>query len=415
MGKKRYLVYAGLFLVVAFNYVDRVALSIGGPAIAKEFGLDPIQMGYLFSSYVWTYLLLLIPCGLLTDKYGAKVVNSVGVTVWSAATLMSGFAVGFWSLIASRLLMGGAEGSTFPAGAKALRDWSPKKEFGLASTMLNSGCYAGPALGTLILGWVISVSSWRWAFFSAAVLGFVWLLGWMRWYRKPEEADWLDAEERALIINERDNAAGQEAAPGGLAKLLRSKSMIAIALVHGCAAYTQYVFLTWLPSYLAISKNLSIVKSGVFTALPYFIAAVASWGLAHWSDRMLEKRGGASTGARRTIIVVSMLSAAVVLFTPLIDNVAIILVLVTISLTGLATGMSLNIALTADLLKSPENAGKAISIQLTGGNILGTLGPIATGYIISATGRYDMAFVVSGVLLALGAIVAMVFTRSNIG
>jgi ACS family glucarate transporter-like MFS transporter len=415
MGKRRYLVYLGIFLLVAFNYVDRVALSVAAPAIAKELGLDPIQMGYLFSSYIWTYLLFLIPCGFLTDRYGAKLVNGVGVAVWSGATVLTGLAGSFAGLLGSRMLMGAAEASTYPAGGRALRDWAPRAEFGLAATMLNSGGYAGPAFGTLLLGWIVSISDWRWGFFTAGFIGFVWLIGWLVWYRGPEKATFISEEERAFILQERDTAAKSDSPSGGFGRLFRSRSMLAIALAQGCAVYTQIVFLTWLPSYLANVKGLSIMKSGLFTAFPYFLATALSWLLAHLSDRMLTAQGGGSTGRRRLMIVGSMLSAAIILGAPFVDSVPLILAMITISLTGLATGISLNIALTADLLQSPQDAGKAMAIQVSGGNIFGIIAPIATGYIISATGSYDLAFVAGGALLIVGAAVTFTLTRAPIG
>jgi hypothetical protein len=93
--------------------------------------------------------------------------------------------------------------------------------------------------------------------------------------------------------------------------------------------------------------------------------------LAHLSDRWLAAQGGGATGRRRSIIVIAMLSAAAVLLTPLIDNVYLILALITVSLTGLATGISLNIALTSDLLQHPQDSAKAMAIQVSGGNIFG--------------------------------------------
>ena len=415
MSKRRYLLYIGIFLLVVFNYVDRVALSVAAPAIAAEYGLNPVQIGYLFSAYLWTYVVCLIPCGFLTDRYGAKVVNGVGVLVWSGATILTGLASGFVGLLGSRMLMGAAEASTYPAGGRVLRDWAPRSEFGLAATMLNSGGYAGPAFGTLLLGWVVSVYGWRWGFFTAGLLGLVWLVGWLIWYRGPETATFIGDDERAFILRERDAGARSSGAADGFSALLRSRSMIAVAFTQGCAVYTQIVFLTWLPSYLANVKHMSIVKSGLFTAFPYFAATVLAWILAHLSDRALTAEGGSGTGRRRRIVVVSMLSAAVILAAPFIDSTPLILGLITISLTGLATGISLNIALAADLLRSPASAGKAMAIQITGGNIFGLIAPIATGYIIAATGSYDLAFVAGGVLLVTGAVITLTLTHAPIG
>jgi MFS family permease len=419
MSRRRYLLYIGIFLLVVFNYVDRVALSVAAPSLAAEYNLSPVEVGYLFSAYLWTYVVCLIPCGFLTDRYGAKVVNGVGVLVWSGATILTGLAAGFASLLGSRMLMGAAEASTYPAGGRVLRDWAPRSEFGLAATMLNSGGYAGPAFGTLLLGWVVSVHGWRWGFYTAGVLGLVWLVGWLVWYRGPETATFIDEDERALILRERDSGAKAQGSAQGSAEgfgvLLRSRSMIAVAVTQGCAVYTQIVFLTWLPSYLANVKHLSIVKSGLFTAFPYFAATLFAWLLAHLSDRALAAEGGSGTGRRRRIVVVSMLSAAVILAAPFIDSTPLILGLITISLTGLATGISLNIALAADLLPSPPIPGKAMAIQITGGNIFGLIAPIATGYIIAATGSYDLAFVAGGVLLVTGAVITLTLTHAPIG
>jgi MFS family permease len=419
MSRRRYLLYVGIFLLVVFNYVDRVALSVAAPSLAAEYSLSPVEVGYLFSAYLWTYVVCLIPCGFLTDRYGAKVVNGVGVLVWSGATILTGLAGGFASLLGSRMLMGAAEASTYPAGGRVLRDWAPRSEFGLAATMLNSGGYAGPAFGTLLLGWVVSVHGWRWGFYTAGVLGLLWLVGWLIWYRGPETATFIDEDERALILRERDSGTKAQGSAQGAAEgfggLLRSRSMIAVAVTQGCAVYTQIVFLTWLPSYLANVKHLSIVKSGLFTAFPYFAATLFAWLLAHLSDRALAAEGGSGTGRRRRIVVVSMLSAAVILAAPFIDSTPLILGLITISLTGLATGISLNIALAADLLRSPASAGKAMAIQITGGNIFGLIAPIATGYIIAATGSYDLAFVAGGVLLVTGAVITLTLTHAPIG
>ncbi len=413
MSRKRHLVYLSIFLLISFNYVDRVALSVAAPSLAKEFGLSPVELGFLFSSFVWTYLVCLVPMGILTDRYGAKRVNAVGVAVWSFATVITGFAWSYGTILAARLLMGGAEASSYPAGGRALREWTPRGEYGLASTMLNSGGYFGPALGTLVISWVVSLSDWRMGFVAAGLIGLVWLAGWLVWFRRPEEATFLDAAERRLILEGRDleQPSGE---PGGFGRLLRSRSMWAVATSQGCAVYTQILFLTWLPSYLATEKHLSIIRTGLFTALPYFIAVIGSWALAALSDRLL-RGGGSHAGQRRWMVVGAMVSAAVVLLAPLVDSVPLILLLITVSLTGLSTGISLNIALAGDLLRSPADAGKMMGVQISGGNVFGLLAPIVTGYVIAYTGSYNWAFTVGGLLLLAGAAITLTLTHTPIG
>ena len=139
-----------------------------------------------------------------------------------------------------------------------------------------------------------------------------------------------------------------------------------------------------------------------------------SWGLAHLSDKAL--RGtDTSSGKRRWMVCVAMLSASVVLLAPLVDSVFLILLLITLSLTGICTGLSLNIALGTDLLQSPADSGKAMGMQITGGNVFGLIAPITTGYIIAYTGSYNWAFIAGGILLLVGAAVTMTLTYSPIG
>jgi hypothetical protein len=61
MTKRRYWVYAGLFTLISINYMDRIALSVAAKPLSEEFGLSPIQLGYLLSSFLWTYVTIMIP------------------------------------------------------------------------------------------------------------------------------------------------------------------------------------------------------------------------------------------------------------------------------------------------------------------------------------------------------------------
>ena len=99
----------------------------------------------------------------------------------------------------------------------------------------------------------------------------------------------------------------------------------------------------------------------------------------------------------------------------MIGNIWLILVLVTVSLTGTSAATGLNAALLTDLLQSPVDAGKANGVLVVGGNIFGMLAPIVTGYVIAGTGSYDVAWVISGLLLVAGALISLTMTRRPIG
>jgi ACS family glucarate transporter-like MFS transporter len=405
-----------LFTLAMINYVDRVALSVASKPIADEFGLSPVVMGYLFSSFLWTYLLCLMPMGILVDKFGSKIVNAAGITVWSAATMLTGLAPSYVALIGTRLAMGVGEATTFPAGGRVVREWIPAGERGITNAIFMAGTQAGPAFGALIVAWIVSEIGWRGSFIAVGAIGFVWLAAWVIWYDIPERVRWLGEEERAKIVRERGAATEALVKRSGSKRvldLLRSRTMVGLALAEGCAVYTQYLFLTWLPSYLQTTRHLTILKTGMFTALPYAGAALLGIALGRVSDSILT-HDAVGQGRRRSMGVVMMLSSSVILLTPFVEQIWLMMVLFTLSLTGMATAISLNFSLVNDLLRNPEDSGKAMSILVVGGNSFGIIAPIVTGYVIQATGSYNWAFGIAGLLLVAGATILLTMTRSPI-
>jgi MFS family permease len=405
-----------LFTLAMINYVDRVALSVASKPLAEEFGLSKVAMGYLFSSFLWTYLLCLLPMGILVDRFGSKTLNAAGIALWSAATMLTGAAWSYASLIATRLAMGVGEATTFPAGGRVVREWIPVGERGITNAVFLAGTQAGPAVGALFVAWIVSRIGWRGSFVVVGAIGFVWLVAWLLWFDTPERARWLSEEERAKILRERDaetQALERRTSSTRVLDLLRTRTMWGLALAEGCAVYTQYLFLTWLPSYLQETRNLTIVKTGLFTAVPYAGAALLGIGLGRISDRILT-RDALGQGRRRSMGVVMMLSSAVILFTPFVESTWLMLALFTLSLTGMATAISLNFSLVNDLLRNPEDSGKAMAILIVGGNSFGIAAPIVTGHVIQLTGSYNWAFGIAGLLLVAGATILLTMTRTPI-
>ena len=144
-----------LFSLTLINYIDRTTLSFAIEPISREFGLSTVAKGYLFSSFLWTYTIFLIPMGMLVDRFGAKRVAGFGIGLWSLATACTGLASSFPTLLATRLLMGGGEATTNPAGARVIREWIPARERGVLNACFNSGASAGPAVCALAAGPII--------------------------------------------------------------------------------------------------------------------------------------------------------------------------------------------------------------------------------------------------------------------
>lgn len=413
---RRVWVVVFLFTLGVINYMDRVALSVAAQPIAREFNLTPVDLGFLFSSFLWTYLLCLLPVGALVDRFGPRKVNAGGIALWSLATIATGLAWSYVSLVGTRLAMGMGEATTFPAAARMIRQWIPARERGVVNAVFNNGAFAGPAFGAIFVGWLVSEWGWRTSFLIVGSIGFIWLAAWLIAYDLPERVGWITPEERDLILAERDGGAAAPpsvsfiGAPVGFLDLLGCRSQWGVALTQGCIVYTQYLFLTWLPTYLQQTKGITVLKAGLYTAIPYALAVLLSSLLGYFSDRMLAGQT-LRLGGRRTMIVAALLVSAVILLAPVVSDVWVILGLITITLTGLSTAGAMNFALLSDLLAEPAHVGKSMSIVVVGGNTFGISAPIVTGFVLSATGNFDWAFGIAGLLMVAGATIAMTMTR----
>lgn len=179
----------------------------------------------------------------------------------------------------------------------------------------------------------------------------------------------------------------------------------------GCNVYTQYLFLTWLPSYLQDVRHLTIAKSGLFTAIPYAVAVVLCIGIGKLSDQYLKKGSGVASGKRRNVIALTMLIASCILLIPFAKDISQLVIIFSLTLAGIASTTSLNFTLLNDMLPSSGDVGRAMAFVVVGGNIFGMLAPVVTGYVISATGSYNWAFGIAGGLLVTGALVILSMTR----
>ena len=417
MQKKRVWIYAFLFTLTLINYIDRVSLSVASKVLQEEFQISPIAMGYLFSSFVWLYFVALIPMGYLVGRFGPRKVNGYGIGVWSIATACTALATGFVSLLTCRLIMGMGEATTYPAGARVIREWMPLKERGMATAVFHSGSLVGPAVGAIGFGWLITAFGWRIAFLVAAALGFVWLAAWLKWYRHPSQTPWLSEAERAEICEDGSTGNADQQVPAdslGLRGLARSWSMWAIALSHGCAVYATYFFLTWLPTYLQAEKGLTVMSSGIYTAIPYLGAAVLAIVIGRISDTVVRPEL-ARSGQRRAVVASVLLASAVIFLVPVLSNTWAILFVITLSLASCGSAISLNLSLVNDLVRSEDDVGTAAGFITAVGNLFGLLAPIVTGYVVAGTGQFAPAFMVVGVLLVVGAMLSMFCTRRPIG
>ena len=229
-------------------------------------------------------------------------------------------------------------------------------------------------------------------------MGLLWLVPWLLSYRKPPPL----AATRA---------APAPTSASSVLDLLGLRSTWGLMLTQGCVVYTQYLLLSWLPSYLQTEKGLNVQNAGLFTAIPYAFSIGPALAVCHLSDRLA--KGRTHEGLRSRMVALMLLVSAVVLLTPFARSMWTITGLITVSLIGVSSAISMNFALASDLARSSRDVGKMTGITAFGGNAFGLVAPIVTGYVIAGTGSYTWAFVIAGALLGVGVVVALTLTRAG--
>jgi MFS family permease len=411
--KQRHLIYGLLFLVSVVTYFDRVVLALTLPVLSKDFGLGPVEQGYLLSSFLWVYVLLLVPAGVVLDWMGTRRLVAIAVTFWSLMTMASGITFNFTSMLATRILLGVGEAPAYPACVRAVREWAPLRERAWATSIFGAGANFGTAVSAVAITWVITVAGWRAAFIASGASGLVLVVAWLIFYDDPRKSRWLGNSERTLILAER-SPGGTDGSGLPVSQLIRYRAMWALVIVQGCINYTNYLTISWLPSYLVRIRGFDLMHSGYDFAIINIGACLLTLWFGRMSDAALSPES-AATGGRRFAVVLFSILASTVLLVPLIDAEWLLVVVLTLSATGVQSALTNNYAQTSDLLQDGGGIGKATGFLILGGNTFGIAAPIVTGYLLSLTGNFSSAFVLAGGLLIAGALLSLTCTNRAIG
>ncbi|MES1164410.1 MAG: MFS transporter, partial [Verrucomicrobiota bacterium] len=186
--------------LAAITYLDRVAISVARPNIARDLHLSPTDMGYVFSAFYVAYALFEIPTGWWGDRVGTRRVLTRIVCWWSVFTVLTGTAFSYSSLLAIRFLFGAGEAGAWPNVARTFSRWFPRRERGTAQGVFFMGAHLSGGLTPMLVTVLLVYCDWRFLFAAFGSLGFVWAFVWYRWFRdSPSEHPEVGAVERETI------------------------------------------------------------------------------------------------------------------------------------------------------------------------------------------------------------------------
>jgi MFS family permease len=309
-GNQRYvwIVIILLFFSTLINYFDRQVLTVNGPLIRSEFGLNHEQFGFLLSVFYYAYMLMHVPFGLLLDRYSTLRIFGAGMLMWSLAGATAGLATSLPFLIACRFGLGLFEAVNWPACTKITQLAVPREERPRANGVWNSGSMVANVIGPFIVVGITTQLSWRASFVFMGGLGILWVAVWFLVIR----------ERRFLSVMAGDDSATLEVAPtistGATWKgILRSRLFWGMLLINVIADPLYHFFPNWLPTYLIEEKGVRFGQ-GLSTLLAVvnlsMIAGINASGTIHG---LLRRRVSMLSSYKIIVFASSILMTVVVL------------------------------------------------------------------------------------------------------
>lgn len=370
-----------MFAASLINYVDRASLSLALPVIGADLHLNPTEEGLLLSAFFWSYALMQVPVGLCLDRYPIRWVYAGMFAIWSLACGSTGFVGSLAAFLIVRILLGVGESVYFPGGTKMVYLMFPANRRGLPSGVFNSGARLGFAIGGLLVPWLIMSFGWRRMFMIVGFGSLVWLIPWL------------------LTVPSRVTSSSTDAPRTALRLPAFNRNLLGICLGFFCFDYFLYLLLTWLPDYLVQVRHLTMMRAGIYSALP-FLAFGFSEAIGGGIADQLIRRGWPETRARKMVVTVGFLAGLLLIPAMFVSSgEAAIAFIVGACLVGVSTGNS--IAILQACAPADEIAAWS-GMQNFAGNLGGVLAPLLMGILISRTGSYLPGFTMAALLLLIG-------------
>jgi len=272
------------------TYLDRISIGLVGKRIISEFHLSNTQFGWVLSAFSLAYALFEIPSGIMGDRKGQKVVLIRIVLWWSLFTALTGVTTGLSTLILVRFLFGMGEAGALPNTSGVISRWFPANEISSGISAALTGQIAGAAIAPLIVVPLAGAFGWRATFFVNGVIGLLWVLVCVLWFRNnPSEMKAITEEEKNFI--ERNRYFSHRAQNISWKKILKNRSLLALIASFFCSQWGMYFFIAWMPVYLQQGRHFSETDMKFITSLIFIPAIVTNLAGGVFCDWLVKKKG----------------------------------------------------------------------------------------------------------------------------
>ncbi len=395
---KRYsnYVFALLFLLYMFDYIDRTVVTSMFTSIEADLGISHTQSGMLVSAVYWAIVLLTFPVSLLVDRWSRTKTIGLMAILWSLATALCALTGNFIQLFLARMLIGVGEAGYAPGGSAMISGLYPIEKRSKMMGFWNASIPLGTAIGVLLGGIIATNLGWKHAFGLVAFPGMIVaiLFLFVKDY-KTVDLSFLDKSNQKVRMERKDI----------IREFLSRRSIIYTYFGITASIFVTTSLLTWLSTYFQTTRELAQDKAGTMASSIMALALVG----APLGGILADKWRRTNISARLLLPAISTLASAVLLFLGLYLFKGIIQY-VTFLIMGITIMMFISGAasVTQDVIH-PGLRATSYSIAVVVQNLLGaSMAPIVIGFIydnsdiMTALSILPFVLVLSSLLFYLG-------------
>ncbi|MFX1764931.1 MFS transporter [Paraburkholderia sp. A1RI-2L] len=400
-----------LFVCYVFAYIDRANIGFAHLQFRRDVGLSEAAFGLGVGLFYLGYMLLEVPSNLWLQRIGIRLTLLRIMTFWGVVSACTAFVRTPMEFYLARVLLGVAEAGFFPGVILYFTYWFPAARRARVTSLFMSaicvsGIVSGPVSGLILekLTGALGLNGWQWMFIiegAPSILAGV--VAWLCLTDRPEEARWLNEQEKAIVLDalHREAALKEARAPKSIWVALREPKFYFLTFAYFSVPWASIVVHIWAPSVIKNSGVTNFWHIGALSAIPYIVGAIAMYLMGRSSDRRLERRWH--------FMVSSALAAVGVVLLPLFaHNVGALMVLLCAATAGYLGMLSLFWTLPPAYLR-PAVAASGIGLISSLGQFGGMLAPTVIGFASTrfgsnAPGLYAVALVsiLGGLAIVLG-------------
>ena len=377
-----------LFASITINLLDRQVLSVMAPLIKDEFHLSATDYSNILFAFTLGLMLAQVPAGMFLDRKGPRFGLPLIMLVWSVANALHATARSLWHFFVFRFLLGVGECGNYSAGVKIISRRFLADERPLAGGLFNSGTVIGAAVAPYLLVALQQAYGWRVTFVIPSLLGLLWIIPWLLFYRDPGGA--APSQQRA-----------------GFWPLLRYRQVWGVVLMRAIGGPVLHFYWYWLPEYLKRERHFSMEMIGLLAGIPFLFAGLGNIFGGVFAGALI-RRGWSIDRARKTAWILGVVLCSASIVVPFSSGEVLPVALICVATFGLATTVANHIGILTDIFDPRVLAAVTGLTGFCEGFVNMTL-MLATGRVVDAY-SYTPVFIAAGVMpmLALLALFTLV-------